>query len=340
MAIFRMFADIINIITIEDLVHASLDRIACAHKGYSYYGSRRTLEQEVQERASDIRGRSRNCPSVGVPDDDEKLIQQWFRRKDWKKDSGSFPDFVLEYTQNGLIGDGAILELKDTKDASIASFNSTIPERVKSLSSLPRGVRESVKWYQEAICKPISEEDSRDCFYLIRTHKGKKDKVRLSIVHGAFFETVSVRELIRQIWQHLFQRAGISPESYREIVDHLSELARDEIAITRRFEGASIKPRLRIMAEVEKEGNPHTYPEVPELTVNLILQTDPIPDSNGLVELFSEDGVQGASVMSGDTLSLHGRLCTVKQIQHKRNGAFLLIQHSLAGEFSTPASCK
>ncbi len=329
MAIFRMFADIVSALTIEKLVHASLDKIACAHTGYAYYGSRRTLEQEVRERASDIRMRSRNCPSAGVPDDDEELIRKWFQRKDWKKESGSFPDFVLEYTQNGLIGDGALVELKDTKDASIASFNSTIPERVKSLSSLPRGVLESVKWYQKAICKPINEADSRDCFYLIRTHKGEKNKVRLSIVHGAFFETVSVRELIRQIWRDLFQQAGISPESYREIVDHLSELARDQIAITRRFDGASIKPRLRIMAEVEEEGNPHTYPEVPELTVNLILQTDPIPESSGVVRLFSEDGVQGASVISGDTLSLHGRLCTVKQIQHKRNGAFLLIQYSL-----------
>ncbi len=126
MAIFRMFADIVSALNLEELTSASLDKIACAHAGYAYYGNRRTLKDEIRRRVVDIRQRNKNCSLTTLPDDDETLVQEWFQGRNWEKDSGSFPDFVLEYTGTGLLGDGAIIELKDSKGGQIASFNSTI----------------------------------------------------------------------------------------------------------------------------------------------------------------------------------------------------------------------
>jgi len=49
------------------------------------------------------------------------------------------------------------------------------------------------------------------------------------------------------------------------------------IAKSQIIEKASVRPRLRIMAEVHPEGNPHGkfYPEITEGSFNLILQSSP-----------------------------------------------------------------
>ncbi len=53
-----------------------------------------------------------------------------------QRNSGAYPDFILASQNPSLLGDGAILELKDSKGAQIASFNATIPTRFKSLNEV------------------------------------------------------------------------------------------------------------------------------------------------------------------------------------------------------------
>ncbi len=76
------------------------------------------------------------------------------------------------------------------------------------------------------------------------------------------------------------------------------------------IEKASVKPRLRIMAEVHIEGNPHShfYPEISERSLNLIIKSD-------LYEKEIEDRISQ-------------KLPAIKKftIQHKRNGEHIVFQ--------------
>jgi hypothetical protein len=70
----------------------------------------------------------------------------------------------------------------------------------------------------------------------------------------------------------------ISPatlDKVRETLSHIND--QTIIASSQIIERASVRPRLRIMAEVHPEGNPHSslYPEIKEETFNLILQLLP-----------------------------------------------------------------
>ncbi len=334
MAIFRMFADILASISgVSDICTQKLEHIAATHSHFAYYGNRKDLKEKILERVSDIRQRNQNCDSDELPDEKEKVVRQWFRKKAWATNSGSFPDFVLEWQDNGLLGDGAIIELKDSKGAQIASFNSTLPEAKKKLSSLSKGVLDAIVWYQKSICKPINLEDTRDCFYLIRTHRGQSDKVRLSLVHGAFFETISTQDLLRSVWERVFEEAevgksSLSNNTLEKILKLLSDLDRETIAQTRRIEGASIKPRLRIMAEVESEGNPHTYGAIPPCTFNLIFKPGVEHRTvDQFIEWFEKDGIGGVTKEDESSFSLGSKVCHLKTISHKRNGDFVLIQY-------------
>lgn len=82
------------------------------------------------------------------------------------------------------------------------------------------------------------------------------------------------------------------------------------IAASQIIEKASVRPRLRIMAEVHTEGNPHSslYPEILERSVNLIIQASAY--SEKIAELISQK-VPEIKVFS---------------IQHKRNGEHIVFQ--------------
>ena len=82
------------------------------------------------------------------------------------------------------------------------------------------------------------------------------------------------------------------------------------IAASQTIEKASVRPRLRIMAEVHTEGNPHSshYPEISERTVNLIIQASSYDQE--VNELISKN------ISDIERLS----------IQHKRNGEHIVFQ--------------
>jgi hypothetical protein len=201
--------------------------------------------------------------------------------------SNLFPDFLFKVRK---IGDsficGSLLELKDSKGGSIASFNSTIPTKFKNMEEIDvingKSLVSRIASLIDGVL-PMGEYYTFDryCFYLVRTHRCTK-KAKLSIVDGSFFETIPKESLLYNLFlqvirNHIAKRHLEIPEKTLEDINALLKNITDQtiIAKSRVIEGASVRPRLRIMAEVHAEGNPHSsrhYPQVQEGTFNLILQ--------------------------------------------------------------------
>lgn len=201
--------------------------------------------------------------------------------------SEQFPDFLFKTKKQGnkLIC-GSLLELKDSKGGSIASFNSTLPTKCKSLEEV------DVINGNNLVSRITSVMDGelasnrnyyafqRRNFYLVRTHKDS-DKVKISIVDGSFFETVPKEHLIYQMFLNILRGhlekkdIKIPSDVLNQVEKSLSHVTDQSIiAASQTIEKASVRPRLRIMAEVHSEGNPHSsfYPEIPERSFNFIIQ--------------------------------------------------------------------
>jgi hypothetical protein len=237
--------------------------------------------------------------------------------------SQHFPDFLFKVQKKGeqCLG-GSLVELKDSKGGSISSFNSTIPTKNKSLEEI------DVVNGDHLVSRIASVKDGRlapdkryfaferKCLYLIRTHK-ESDKVKVSLVDGSFFETVPKEHLYYQMLmnvlkQHLEkERIDKSNEILKNAEEAFSHITDQTIiAQSQTIEKASVKPRLRIMAEVHPEGDPHSahYPEITNGSFNLILQA-----SNETKELEKK---LSAAIPNIDVFSIY----------HKRNGEHRVFQ--------------
>lgn len=238
--------------------------------------------------------------------------------------SEQFPDFILKVRmQENKLTCGSLLELKDSKGGSIASFNSTLPTKHKNLDEVDMingnnlvSRITSIMDGQLASNKNYHTFQRRN-FYLIRTHKDNDDKVKISIVDGSFFETVPKEHLIYQMFLNILRghiekkKIKIPSELLNEIEKSLSYVTDQTIiAASQTIEKASVRPRLRIMAEVHTEGNPHSsfYPKISERSVNLIIQVSPYKEK--VIETISQ------KIPNIDVFT----------IQHKRNGEHVVFQ--------------
>lgn len=236
--------------------------------------------------------------------------------------SEQFPDFIFRVKKRGnkLIS-GTLLELKDSMGGSIASFNSTLPTKFKTLEEVDIiNGSNLVSRISSLIDYPLSLHKDyltfqRRCFYLIRTHKNEEEKVKISLVDGSFFETVPKDHIIYQMFLNILRshlekkNISIPPELLNEIEKYLS-LITDQtiIASSQTIDKASIRPRLRIMAEVHTEGNPHSscYPQIKEKSVNLIFQS-----FQGQDEIIEK-------------ISKRIKEINIFEIQHRRNGEHIV----------------
>lgn len=259
----------------------------------------------------------------------EQLKSQGIAERLLYSASWQFPDFLFkaEKYKEGLIG-GSLMELKDSKSGNISSFNSTIPTKYKSLEEIDvingnnlvskiAGIIDGKLAFDENYLK-----FERRCFYLIRTHKENKEKIKVSIVDGSFFETVPKEHLFYQMFLNVLRRhlekkeIQLPKETLEKVKEALSHITDQTIiASSQMIENASVKPRLRIMAEVHPEGNPHNYPEITEGSFNLILQS--LPQVKRLKEELC------ASIPELEVFSIH----------HKRNGEHIVFQFK-KGRFS------
>ncbi|MEM2912646.1 MAG: hypothetical protein QW146_09110 [Candidatus Bathyarchaeia archaeon] len=220
--------------------------------------------------------------------DVEKLKAQGIEKRLLYSQSQQFPDFLFKVKKKeGKYIGGSLIELKDSKGGSISSFNSTIPTKYKSLEEIDiingnnlvsrvASVLDGKLAYEEEYFK-----FERRCFYLIRTHK-ESQKVKVSIVDGSFFETVPKEHLFYQMLLNVLhlhlekKKIRIPADTLAKVEEALSYVTDQTIiASSQLIENASVRPRLRIMAEVHPEGNPHSsfYPEIAENSFNLILQS-------------------------------------------------------------------
>jgi hypothetical protein len=326
MGICRLFFSIASYLrkNPEQLTQATLESLAAQYRPYAYVGARKQPHEFVLQEAQEM----------GI-DPAER-----FGTDEWQKDSGAFPDFVLACEAHNPHGNGALLELKDSAGERVASFNSTLPSAQKQVSHLTKMVQTAVQFYESK--RGCHCPDKRDCFYLVRTKRKNSAECRVSVIQGTFFETIPNRELLRLLWKHLFEQAGVSTEQYQTILNSLAALERDEVAESRVIEGAAVKPRLRIMSEVVAKANPHKYTEIGERTVNPILKAPSEDNSDAhehcIVNCLTTDNLStrvepnGTPIVSGG--SDYEIACRVVRIEHKLNGLHLVIQVQLDEEFA------
>lgn len=363
MGVLRFFASIVRTLELnpQNATSSGLDEIAASAKGFSYIGNRRTQSWLVQEEAEELVQRLCAIPDKyleTLKDQNADLVKKvqtlkrwrqqgmniaskWLGMQQWKKDSGVFPDFLLGLDANATFGNGALIELKDSKSDGIASFNSTIPTRFKSLNDVKRiSKRNLVLNAAQLYDFPLSVEPSylsapRSCFYLIRTQSKKQDKVKISLVEGSFFETLPTEDVLERVWDQVLVAAGIPSTDRPRIVELLAGLEQAEIVRSREIEKASIKPRLRLMAEVHEEAQIHAYPEIFPRTVNLVIKRENNFDERWLQREFAKEGYETQVWHENEQtfVLLDQGINRVKLrylvISHKRNGEHIVLQYSL-----------
>jgi hypothetical protein len=243
------------------------------------------------------------------------------------KSAGKFPDMAIRLNPGGgtLMG-GELIELKDSKSYAFPSFNSTIPTGRKKIADVITGENSSIAQQMEQAGDDIASLPVRDVFYLVRGIR--KGHTKVCLVHGSFFETVAIEDLI----------AGAFDQVLKERLDHtggsLSDEAREKLTLlfssqksfskVRSVERASVKLRFRVMTEVKAEGNilnSEKYPEIKDGTLNLILPCDG-GDSGGDEKAINE---KLRLAFTEDELSHFEPI----KIKHHFNGYFLALQTKL-----------
>lgn len=327
------------------LTTSPLDALIADYGHYAYVGNRCQLRRTVLELSSRLRSRLSQVLGVDHPPEsasDEEWAAWWYGRKNWDKSSGAFPDFVLACVgeEADYYWRGALLELKDSKGASVASFNSTLPSSVKDLQKLGLIVREAVHRYDLPCSQHPDYPQTRRCFYLVRTMAKSEQEVRVSLVEGTFFETLPTSALLREVWKQLLLEAKLPMEKVEEVAEKLATIDRDEIAISRHVDKASIKPRVRIMSEVESDGNPHAYAEIPARTVNLVVKPE-VPDGKSepdwlyrsVAWLQQQAKAEGLTVQRANSQHIAFLFAeqvielAIRCIHHRRNGRHLVLQY-------------
>lgn len=370
MAILDLFLELVSTLreSPEKVVTDDLDSFFKQSSAFSYIGNRKGLDKLVLDWMKRVRenvvelsveeqarfhahpelvriARRLRPQAAAWTDNPNELIKILFG-KDWQKNSGAYPDFILAWDRAPQVGNGAILELKDSRGLQIASFNSTIPTRFKSLRSVQRETKSKMPLRSASLYDlPLSLEpgyldSERNCFYLIRTNSKDSAHVRLSLVDGSFFETVPKAELLAAVWSQILEKAGLTEEQRSELAKPLAQLEQGDIARSRSIDKASVKPRFRIMAEAHADGNPHLYPEIYPRTCNLIIKLPDLHGDRWVKSLFSASGLQSLRMRqaAGDLFvrfEHRGQPIKLKvfSIRHKRNGDHLVLQYPLLSGF-------
>ena len=171
---------------------------------------------------------------------------------------------------------GELIELKDSRTSyGIASFNSTIPTGRKLISSITSGKTNIVRKRMQEAGDDINSRPERDVYYLVRGKSG--DDTKVCLVHGSFFETVPVEELIKSSFSQVLAEGleeNIKPisEGLRNLMENMT-FRQSLFSKSRHVKDASVKLRFRVMTETEKEGNilnPQLYPEIKDNTLSMV----------------------------------------------------------------------
>ena len=237
---------------------------------------------------------------------------------------GQFPDLAIRICRSDeLFIGGELVELKDSQSYSVSSFNSTIPSGRKEIAKVVKGENSEVFRQMLEAGDDVFSLPEREVFYLIR---GKKwEKCKIALVHGSFFETIDVKDLIAKSFNQVLQESiertqAVLDEKTKEILETIFS-EQSSFSRVRNVENASVKLRFRIMTEVKAEGNilnPRKYPEILDDTLNFVL-----PSPSEETDSLNFDKMQ---IVFGENVT---DLFKVFHVKHHFNGNFLIFQQSL-----------
>ncbi|HZV11945.1 MAG TPA: hypothetical protein VFA55_01925 [Candidatus Kapabacteria bacterium] len=237
---------------------------------------------------------------------------------------GIFPDLAIRINKDkGDFTGGELIELKDSASYSVSSFNSTIPSRKKNISAVISDEHGSMYKQMQEAGNDIYSLPERDVFYLIRGRKKKLTKVCL--ISGAFFETISIENLIQKSFFQVFEENV--KEHNIQVDPATKEMLRDMFSKQKNFsrvrdvEKASVKLRFRIMTEVKAEGNilnSQKYPLILDNTFNFLVPCDTEAEEKRYVDIMKN--VFGKKRFAE---------LNVFKIKHHFNGYFLVFQTPL-----------
>lgn len=240
------------------------------------------------------------------------------------RNEGIFPDMAIRLNKDkSIFTGGELIELKDSDSYTVSSFNSTIPSRSKKIEDIITGENSIIKQQMDKAGNDIFSLPVRDVYYLVRGRK--KNYTKVCLVHGSFFETISIENLISQSFSQVLEER--LKESGKEISGNFKQSLltifsqQENFSKVRNVEKASVKLRFRIMTEVKAEGNilnPKKYPEIKDNTLNFVLPChNDEEEKNNLRKaeiVFGKTGVEQFSIF---------------KIKHHFNGYFLVLQVSL-----------
>lgn len=242
------------------------------------------------------------------------------------RNKGIFPDLVLRLSrEGGQISGGEMIELKDNKTYSISSFNSTIPSAKKPLSVLITGDKSKILKQMRDNGENPFDLPERGVYYLIRGRKNKPSHLKICLVHGHFFETVKIEDLIKQAFSQALSEGLSKTDDIRldeETIEKiLSILSRQEyFRKVRDVDKSSVKLRFRIMTEAKAEANildSERYPQLKDDTINLI------------VPFSTEKEKEQIHAKMRESFDKQFDLLSQAVIKHPFNGDFLLFQSGL-----------
>ncbi len=248
------------------------------------------------------------------------------------RSQGKFPDLILRLNGKGraltgkALTGGELIECKDSKSYTVASFNSTIPTGTKKIKDIIGGKNSKTKLQMDAVGEDIDSLPNRDVFYFIRGRNNKDgDQVKVCLIHGSFFCTIPVKELIQESFRQLFE--STIRESDVKIRDKLIMevtnlfVNQSTFSQVRTINDASVKLRFRVMSEVRQEANilsDSQYPIILDDSVNLILPLDKNKTEEYYVDVMKK-------VFPGKEFNK----LKVSKLQHNFGATFLLFQQQI-----------
>lgn len=240
------------------------------------------------------------------------------------RNRGQFPDMAIRITSDSdLFTGGELIELKDSDNYIVSSFNSTIPTGRKEISKIIKAENSIIRNQMEEAGDMPNSLPVRDVYYLIRGKK--KENTKVLLIHGSFFETIKTEDLISQSFSQVLEER--IHQSGLQVQDELKHLLfnlfseQENFSKVRTVNRASVKLRFRIMTEVKAEGNilnQKKYPEILDNTLNFVSPYYTEHDKSLIIKKM-------LSVFGNKGLKQFG----IFPIKHHFNGYFLVFQISL-----------
>lgn len=240
------------------------------------------------------------------------------------RNRGIFPDLAIRLNEDrSVFTGGELIELKDSNSYTVSSFNSTIPTGSKAVADIITGEYSRIFQQMERAGNDIFSLPKREVYYLVR---GKsREKTKVCLVHGNFFETVKTKRLISQAFEQVLEERlkqsnmDIPKEIRQTLASLFSE--QENFSKVRTVNQASVSLRFRIMTQVADEGNilnSEKYPEIKDNTLNLVLPYyKDAQEQDARNKFLSAFGVSDSATFR------------IFKMKHHFNGWFLVFQTGL-----------